>query len=461
MPSSIRKALNELPVTLDDTYTRALECIPKEKWRHAYRLFQCLIAAIRPLSVHELGEIFAIQFNPKAGPKLVEDWRPLDPGDAVLSACSSLIAIVNVEGSKIVQFSHFSVKEFLTSDRLALSNVGTISMYHIPLGPAHVILAQACLTVLLQLDDKTDKKRLGTFPLAFYAAQHWVNHTKFGNVTPEIQDAIEHLFDPKKSHLSTWNWIHDVEWAYRRPIDELKEHPPLLDATALYFAAHCGFSWLARHLIISHAEDVNAKSRNDRTPLHAAYRGHRVSARELNNQGAEVIREMEDESQIARQDGHLEVMQLLLEHGANVDARDNHNEAVSHLASEHGEVEVVQLLLQHNANINARGRLKWTPLHNASSYKHIKTTQLLLEYGADINALDRDGDTPLILAPQLGFLEVVRLLLGHGADVHIQGRGGGTAFREATRRGYHETAQLLLEHGAEGEQEDRSEQDFD
>jgi hypothetical protein len=179
MPSSIRKALNELPITLDDTYTRALACIPKEKWRHAHRLFQCLIAAIRPLSVDELGEIFTIQFDSKAGPKLVEDWRPLNPEDAVLSACSSLIVIVNVKDSKIVQFSHFSVKEFLTSDRLASLNVGTISQYHIPLGPAHAILARACLTVLLQLDDHTDKKRLGTFPLAFYAAEHWVDHAKF------------------------------------------------------------------------------------------------------------------------------------------------------------------------------------------------------------------------------------------------------------------------------------------
>ena len=57
LASSIRKALNELPNTLDDTYERALQEIPKEKQRHAHRLFLCLVAAIRPLRVDELAEM--------------------------------------------------------------------------------------------------------------------------------------------------------------------------------------------------------------------------------------------------------------------------------------------------------------------------------------------------------------------------------------------------------------------
>ena len=183
MPSSIRKALDELPITLGDTYARTLECIPGEKWGHAYRLFQCLIAAIRPLRTEELAEIFAIEFYSNGGPNFVEGWRPDDPEDAILSACSSLVAVVDVEDSKVVQFSHFSVKEFLTSARLASSNIGAVSWYHVPLGLAHTIVA-------LQLDDKTDKKQLSRFPLAFYAARHWVGHAKIENAVSEIEDAM-------------------------------------------------------------------------------------------------------------------------------------------------------------------------------------------------------------------------------------------------------------------------------
>src|ERR1700730_18967900 len=103
-PPSIRKALDELPITLDATYERMLEGIPREKKEHAHQLFQCLVAAIRPLRVEELAEIFTIEFN---RPSLVERWRPENPGEALPSACSTLIVIVDDEDSKIVQFSHF------------------------------------------------------------------------------------------------------------------------------------------------------------------------------------------------------------------------------------------------------------------------------------------------------------------------------------------------------------------
>jgi hypothetical protein len=111
MPSSIRKALDELPTTLDETYERALQGIPKEKRQHAHHLFQCLVVAIRPLNVEELAELFAIEFDQVSAPSLNEGWRPENAESALLSACSTLIAVIENNGSKNVQFSHFSVKE--------------------------------------------------------------------------------------------------------------------------------------------------------------------------------------------------------------------------------------------------------------------------------------------------------------------------------------------------------------
>jgi hypothetical protein len=53
-----------------------------------------------------------------------------------------------------VQFSHFSVKELLTSARLDTSIEDVdVSCYHVALRPAHTILAQACVSFLLQMDD--------------------------------------------------------------------------------------------------------------------------------------------------------------------------------------------------------------------------------------------------------------------------------------------------------------------
>src|SRR5579863_8152121 len=187
-PSSIRRALNGLPDTLDDTYERTLQGIPKQKRQHAHRLFQCLVAAIRPLLVDELAEIFTIEFDADATYNLVEDWRPENAQEAVLSACTTLISIIDDdEDGKVVQFSHFSVKEFLTSDRFRTSDVGNDFQFYIPLEDAHTILGRACLTVLLQLDETTDKTRLASFPLASYAAYHWTGHAKFGDVASQFQ----------------------------------------------------------------------------------------------------------------------------------------------------------------------------------------------------------------------------------------------------------------------------------
>ncbi|KAH9989691.1 hypothetical protein BJV74DRAFT_885148 [Russula compacta] len=119
--------------------------INKANREHARRLLQCLTVAVRPLRVEELVEVLAVNFDAArhGGIHLSNaDWRWADQHQAVLSTCSSLIVVVGDGDSRVVQFSHFSVKEFLTSDRLAHSS-GDVSRYHILLKSAHTILAQA------------------------------------------------------------------------------------------------------------------------------------------------------------------------------------------------------------------------------------------------------------------------------------------------------------------------------
>ncbi|KAI9432171.1 hypothetical protein H4582DRAFT_1821453, partial [Lactarius indigo] len=143
-PSSVLSILDELPKSLDETYERILREISRANRDHAYRLLQCLTVAVRPLRVEELAEVLAVDFNARGGPKLNADWRWEDNEEAVLSACSSLVAVIMDGDSRVVQFSHFSVKEFLTSNRLA-SCPGEESRFHIRLESAHTILAQASL----------------------------------------------------------------------------------------------------------------------------------------------------------------------------------------------------------------------------------------------------------------------------------------------------------------------------
>ncbi|KAF8463221.1 ankyrin repeat-containing domain protein [Russula ochroleuca] len=446
--SSIRKALNELPTTLDETYERALQEIPKEKRQHAHRLFQCLVVAIRPLRVEELAELFAIEFGADAGPNLKEGWRPENAEDEVLSACSTLIAIIENEGSKIVQFSHFSVKEFLTSDRLQTSEMGNIRHFHTPLDAAHTILARACLTVLLQLDENMDKKRLETFPLAFYAARHWVDHAKYEDVASRIQDAMEELFNPNKPYLAAWTWIHDMDsYQVREIIDDLEERPTRPEGTALYYAVLCGFSGLANYLIITHGENVNAECGKHGTPLHAAsYKGHTDTARLLLAHGVDVNTTDESKRTSLRSaDNGLDVMWLLREHGADVDSYYDEAGLLSHEASLRVRADVIHLLLQHDPEVK---KYKRTPLCSAYDGGHLDAMRLLLEHGADVDVHYNKAGLLLHYASFCGQVDVIHLLIQHNADVNAGTDSNVTPLHAASMRGQARAAELLLEHEA-------------
>ena len=239
-PPSVRVMLNELPESLDGTYERILREIRKPNQGYAHRLMQCLVAAARPLEVKELAEVLAFDFNAEGIPKLNPGWRWEDQEEAVMSSCSSLVMIVQDGDSRVVQFSHFSVKEFLTANRL-VDPIKDVSYYHIRLDAAHTVLAQACLGVLLQLDDSIDRDSIENFPLAFYAAQYWATHARVENVSSQIKDGMEHLFDAKKPHFATWLWIYDEDH-YGRSMSMCPETPR---AVPLYYAARLDFvTWL-------------------------------------------------------------------------------------------------------------------------------------------------------------------------------------------------------------------------
>ena len=130
-PANLLHTPEELPRSLDETYKRILNEINNANRVHAYGLLQCLAVALRPLRVEELAEVLAFDLTTSRIPKLNAAWRWEDQEEAVLSACSSLVSVIIDDGSRVVQFSHFSVKEFLTSDRLA-SCLEEVSKFHIP-----------------------------------------------------------------------------------------------------------------------------------------------------------------------------------------------------------------------------------------------------------------------------------------------------------------------------------------
>ena len=170
-----------------------------------------------------------------------------------------------------MQFAHFSVKEYLTSARLAEAK-DTIPHFHVSMTAAHTIVARAGLGVLLHFDEDVTKDSLEEFPLAEYAAENWVGHARFENVSSNVDDGIKRLFDPSRSHLSVWTCIYDPDRPDLRHVRS--ERPKMARATPLHYAALCGMHGVVKFLIVEHSQDVNARGfGNEETPLHAASRG--------------------------------------------------------------------------------------------------------------------------------------------------------------------------------------------
>ncbi len=75
-----------------------------------------------------------------------------------------------------------------------------------------------------------------------------------------------------------------------------------------------------------------------------------------------------------------------------------------------GNIERCKYLLDHQANINAKDEYGWTPLHYASSYNYTKICKLLLDYGADVHAMNRAAKTPFDIANDKKNKETSKLL---------------------------------------------------
>ena len=426
-PPNLRQYLNELPETLDETYDRILKGISKAQKNNAHRLLQCLTVAARPLLVEELAELLAFDFHAlTAGgiPTLKEDWRWDDQEEAILSICSGLITIIPGANSRVVQFSHFSVKEYLTSSRLAQSTDGEVSRFRIGLEPAHTILAQACLATLLQLDEQAGGSDAKMSPLVNYAAQYWVGHAQFEKVSSRIREGMDDLFDSSKPHFAAWVWVHDIDesWSIFSPLSRDGAGSPL------YYASFCGFYDLAESLIMKRSDQVNALGGRVKAPLPAAL-----------------------------SKGHLRVANLLYSHGAVVDVRDDQERTPLYVASSRGQVDTIRWLLDHGADANARGVSFITPLIQATDNKHLEAVQVLLEHNADTNLHSAGGRTPLLWAldlrkPEGMVVEIMRRLLEHGADPNI--RDDSTAIHRASSSGLLEAARLLLSYGARVDEKD-------
>ena len=358
-----------------------------------------------------------------------------------------------------VQFIHESVRDFLLSVKGLQLLDSSLSQQLV--GNSHGRLASCCYSYIMMaslesLEGQTEKREEDvkewmqeeleqSYPFLSYAGRSILEHmedAEMGGVSQlellkklqpsskgirrlrrsnQISDVDGILWrnGPEVMHVAAKTGLYEIS---RRSLEEIKVKVDVVGGfygTALQAAARRGHEKIVQ-LCLDHGADVNTVGGHYGTALQAA-----------------------------AERGTEKIMQLLLDHKANVNTVGGHCGTALQAAARIGHEKIVQLCLDHGADVNTVGGYYGTALQTAAAEGTEQNVRLLLERGADVNTVGGYHGTALQAAARIGHEKIVQLCLDHGADVNTIGGYHGTALQAAAKRGHEMIVQLLLDHGAD------------
>ncbi|RYP49442.1 hypothetical protein DL768_004852 [Monosporascus sp. mg162] len=497
---AVKKRLQEIPAKLSELFKDILTR-DNENMADLLLCIQWILYAKRPLQCAEF--YFAVVSGLEPEQATVE-WNPeyISIADMRLFVLSSSKGLAEVTRSKdqTVQFIHESVPDFLIKDN-GLYELWPDLTRDFP-SISHDRLKQCCYTYMQMhtFNYVTYRQELPMavsrgFPLLEYATRNvlyhadmaatglpqgnffkafnlgsWISLHNFfegfgvrryipstcilyvlaeANLARLIKPVLH--YDPEEFHKQGNRYQYALFAAlangHRDAVIALLqlEHNPLKDditahlkygrdfeavegQTPLLWAARNGYTEIVQLLLDSGAK-IGAKDKYGRTPLSWAARNR-----------------------------HKKIVQLLLDSGADADVKDNNSRTLLWRAAENGHKEIVQLLLDGGAKIDVKDNDSRTPLWRAAENGHKEIVQLLLNRGANagIDAKDNDSWPPLLWAARNGHKEIVQLLLDSGADANVKDNYGQTPLSWAAEKGHKEIVQLLLDNDAKTDAKDNN-----
>ncbi|KAM0388820.1 hypothetical protein ACHAQC_009472 [Fusarium culmorum] len=129
--------------------------------------------------------------------------------------------------------------------------------------------------------------------------------------------------------------------------------------------------------------------------------------------------------------GSAEIISILKDSGANLEAKDMDGLTPLHNAAYFGRTEAVELLCDLGADTKCRSNKGVTPLHCTARGGSCKIIQLVFDGNIDVDCRDDEEMTPLFVAIQNGEIQAVQLLIKLGADINLQDKSGNTSLHHA------------------------------
>ncbi|KAF7521816.1 hypothetical protein PCG10_007913 [Penicillium crustosum] len=444
--NELDKCLASLPRDLDETYERMLCGIDEEYIEEARLILTLLCVSNQPLTVKELVGALAIDLGKSSIDREGRSFSEDDPIDI----CLGLIEItvdeeIHEEPTTIARIAHFSVQEYLESDRISQQSA---AKFRIQNEQAHSEMAQICLVYLLDptlSNGELDEAKLEIFPFAHFAATYWFFfYRNSGKKKSDVEGLILRLFKDERGSFLTWVRLRNVAFGWYARIDftlAIEDVP-----SPLYYAILLGFEHILSLLIASLGEE---KKLNVAINKQAGFLGNalQVASSGITTDG--MLDQYDYNAVNERKVQNEKAVQTLLYHGADVNIQGGHFGTALQAASCEGYEKVVQILLDQGADTNAQGGRYSNALQAAAQGGHEKVVQILLDQGADINAEGYPYSNALQAAAQGGHEKVVQILLDQGADISAEGYPHGNALQAAAQGGYEKVVQILLDQGAD------------
>jgi ankyrin repeat protein len=447
---TLRTALDSLPETLNETYARMIRAIPANRKETAFRILQFLTFSERPLRIEEVVDAIAV--NVDGSPYFSPKNRMPEPQE-ITRYCSSLVVTVLTKkhlDEIIYEHVELQLSHFSVKEYLVSKqpDIGAAQDFHE--ATARASMARVCLAYLLHFDQVLPLKEvLSDFPFAEHCAMYWMSYAQgAGCEGRNLFDLVERFFCHQTSSYQLCYHLYRPDQPWHEELFYNGEPRYHYEpAPALYYAVFGGFKEVVE-LLLNKGANVNTHGgRFDNALYVASAGGHEAIVKLLLNKGANV-----NEHNIVDNDALYAAS--LGGHEAIVkllldkgaDVNAQGNDSALQAASAGGHEAIVKLLLNKGADVNAQSILHKNALYAASRLGHEAIVKLLLTKGADVNA--QGNDSALQAASAEGYEAIVKLLLNKGADVNAQGEDG-SALRTASAQGHEAIVKLLLDKGAD------------
>lgn len=226
--------------------------------------------------------------------------------------------------------------------------------------------------------------------------------------------------------------------------------------TPLHIAAQHGCSAVVYRMLKNKAFNKSAQDIEGKTALYLAAENNHEKVLEamFDKEGPMLnyIEESDNSKQqtplhIAAKNGHVDVVKILIQNGAQVRAKHHGGKTPLHLACQYGRFVVVKELIGYeSASIHDTDDRMNTPLHLAAFWGNFGIVQYLINNKANVNSKNDKDKTPLFLAAEQGWQKTSEILLNASVDVTIEDINKRTALQISCMEGHVEVVAMLLQH---------------